>query len=257
MTELGTILSVWAHPDDETYLAGAIMARAVRAGDRVVCVTATRGEQGSSDPERWPPGPPLAELRTRELEKALAELGVTEHLWLDYPDGGCAQVPEAQAVTRLVDLIEDVRPDTILTFGPDGMTGHEDHRAVCRWTTAAVATARRDPSAGRHPGRVPGCDPSARRNPLTLHYATSTPQMLAVLKTLTQELWDSISMGGEPPVTPPEEVSLYLRAEGDLLDRKTRALTHQASQTQPLITAIGEGAYRALIAEEAFRRAGD
>ncbi|MGH3589327.1 MAG: PIG-L deacetylase family protein, partial [Pseudonocardia sp.] len=44
---LGTILGVWAHPDDETYLCGGLMARAARSGDRVVCVTATRGEQGS------------------------------------------------------------------------------------------------------------------------------------------------------------------------------------------------------------------
>src|SRR5688572_4360145 len=71
MGATGTVLSVWAHPDDETYLAGAIMADAVRGGSRVVCVTATRGELGSSDPERWPPGAPLAELRTWELEKAL------------------------------------------------------------------------------------------------------------------------------------------------------------------------------------------
>ena len=54
--DLGTILSVWAHPDDETYLCAGLMARAVRSGARVVCVTATRGELGSSDPERWPPG---------------------------------------------------------------------------------------------------------------------------------------------------------------------------------------------------------
>jgi LmbE family N-acetylglucosaminyl deacetylase len=55
MTVPGPMLSVWAHPDDETYLAGATMAQAVRDGRRVVCVTATRGELGSTDPERWPP----------------------------------------------------------------------------------------------------------------------------------------------------------------------------------------------------------
>ena len=53
--DLGTVLSVWAHPDDETYLCGGLMADAVRRGNRVVCVTATRGELGSPDEERWPP----------------------------------------------------------------------------------------------------------------------------------------------------------------------------------------------------------
>ena len=72
-----------------------------RAGARVVCVTATRGELGSPDEERWPTGPPLAAVRTAEMEPALAVLGVTEHHWLDYPDGGCADVDQDQAVRRV------------------------------------------------------------------------------------------------------------------------------------------------------------
>ena len=52
---LGTILGVWAHPDDEGYLSAGIMAAAVDAGNRVMCVTATRGEAGSLDHGKWPP----------------------------------------------------------------------------------------------------------------------------------------------------------------------------------------------------------
>ena len=52
MDDLGTLLGIWAHPDDETYLAAGLMAQAVRDGRRVVCVTATRGEGGSMDEER-------------------------------------------------------------------------------------------------------------------------------------------------------------------------------------------------------------
>ena len=63
MDELGNILGVWAHPDDEAYLSAGIMARAVRAGSRVVCVTATRGEGGSMDEEKWPPET-MGEVRT-------------------------------------------------------------------------------------------------------------------------------------------------------------------------------------------------
>ena len=146
--QLGTILSVWAHPDDETYLCGALMARAVQAGSRVVCVTATRGELGSPDEDRWPPGATLAAVRTEEMEQALAALGVTEHHWLDYPDGHCAEIPDDEAIARLIGLLTDVRPDTVLTFGPDGMTGHPDHISVSRWTTAGCATAAPDAMPG-------------------------------------------------------------------------------------------------------------
>jgi methylmalonyl-CoA mutase N-terminal domain/subunit len=64
-------------------------------------------------------------------------------------------------------------------------------------------------------------------------------------------------MGAEPPVTPSEELSLFLVAAGDLLDAKARALMHQISQTGPVLAAMGEAGYRAMIAEEAYRRAGE
>ena len=105
MRSLGTVLGVWAHPDDETYLCGGIMAAAVAAGSRVVCVTATRGELGSTDPVRWPPGEALARVRTEELENALRHLGVTEHHWLDYPDGARADVDSLQSDVRSGDAL--------------------------------------------------------------------------------------------------------------------------------------------------------
>ena len=138
ISDLGTILSVWAHRDDEGYCCGGIMAAAVATGQRVVCVTATRGELGSTDESRWPNGPELAAVRTQELAAALAILGVTEHHWLDYPDGGCHEVDESEAVGRLRALIDEVQPDTILTFGPDGGTWHSDHIAVSSWASAAA-----------------------------------------------------------------------------------------------------------------------
>src|SRR5438093_2334158 len=72
---LGTILGVWAHPDDETYLSAGLMAQAVREGRRVVCVTATRGEEGSFDEERWPTAT-MGKVRENELMRSLEILGV-------------------------------------------------------------------------------------------------------------------------------------------------------------------------------------
>src|SRR4029077_92627 len=102
------------------------------AGNRVVCVTATRGEKGSLDAVRWPPES-LAAVREAELDAALAVLGVREHIWLDYPDGGCADVPSDEVIGRLAEIVRDVQPHTVLTFGPDGMTWHPDHIAVGAW----------------------------------------------------------------------------------------------------------------------------
>ena len=99
MKELGTILGIWAHPDDETYLAAGLMARAARDGARVFCVTATKGEGGSWDEKRWP-SKTMGEVRAAELLASLDLLGVKEHLWLGYIDGACADIPAGEAVAR-------------------------------------------------------------------------------------------------------------------------------------------------------------
>src|SRR6266567_2067187 len=113
--ELGTILGVWAHPDDEAYLTAGLMAQAVRDGRRVVCVTATRGEEGSWDEERWPTAT-LGEVRQAELERCLEILGVEEHHWLDYYDGTCGSVDPEEGVARVAALMDEVRPDSLFTF---------------------------------------------------------------------------------------------------------------------------------------------
>src|SRR3712207_348704 len=118
---LGTTLLVWAHPDDETYLSGGVSAALADQGVRVVAVTATRGEAGgpgTTDDERAQ----TALNRTRELEAALRILGVREHVWLGYEDGGCEAADPEPAVARLAELCEEVAPETVLTFGPDGFT---------------------------------------------------------------------------------------------------------------------------------------
>jgi LmbE family N-acetylglucosaminyl deacetylase len=133
---LGTVVGVWAHPGDETFLSAGLMALARAAGDQVVVVSATRGEHGTADAGRWPPER-LARLRSDELAASLAVLGVTRHRWLDFPDGGCPEASARTATQRLAAILAEVAPDTIVTYGPDGLTGDRDHRAVSGWTTAA------------------------------------------------------------------------------------------------------------------------
>ena len=76
---IGTLLGVWAHPDDEAYLSSGLMSLVRRRGGRVVVVTATRGEHGTPDPVEWPPAR-LSRRRERELEESLLLLGVRERV---------------------------------------------------------------------------------------------------------------------------------------------------------------------------------
>jgi LmbE family N-acetylglucosaminyl deacetylase len=202
VAELGTILGVWAHPDDEAYLSGGLMAMARDAGSRVVCVTATRGEQGTTDPVAWPPER-LAAERTGELARSLEILGVTEHHWLGYADGGCAKVPAAEAVERLCGLIEQAAPDTVLTFGPDGITGHPDHQAVAAWTAAAFDLA---------------APPTAR-----LLQASVGERRAPRWAALDAEL--GVFLPGYPVLAPTERLTIDLVLDADVAARKVRALT--------------------------------
>ncbi len=228
----GPLLGVWAHPDDETYLAAAHMMRAVAAGDRVVCVTATRGELGSPDERRWPSGETLAAVRTAELEDALAALGVREHHWLDHPDGGCADVSPEVGAAQILQQLQEVRPATVLTFGPDGVTGHPDHRAVSRWVDAAVAA---------YDGPRP-----------TVLWATDSAEWW--------QRWGPVIaptgayLGNEPVTLPRAEMRSAVTLTPDELERKVKALRSQESQTSGLIELLGGlDEFRLGVSEECYR----
>jgi LmbE family N-acetylglucosaminyl deacetylase len=229
ITRLGTILGVWAHPDDEAYLTSGIMATAVRNGQRVVCVTATRGEAGSQDDVRWPPDR-IAEIREAELAEALGILGVEDHRFLGYIDGRCHEAPQAEATARVREVIQDVQPKTILTFGPLGGTGHADHIAVSTWTTAAFEAAA---PAGA-----------------TLYYATNTPGWVERYEPVMRpfNVWDERT----PEITPEAELGIYLSCHDELLDLKVKALLAQVSQTEGLWTAVGVDKVREMMREETF-----
>jgi LmbE family N-acetylglucosaminyl deacetylase len=230
--ELGTVLGVWAHPDDDIYLTAGLMAFAVERGSRVVDVTATRGEGGSLDEERWPPAS-MAAVRTAELLRSLEILGVAEHRFLDGPVDVDMQTPlDDVGADQVRDIIAEVRPDTVVTFGPDGMTGHEGHKSVCRWTTEAFHAAAPD---------------GAR-----LLYAAATPGWV--------ERWHEqlspfeIFLPGYPEVTPREELAISVELSTDLLDRKFAAIQAHESQVEGLVEVFGDR-MREWMAEETFRLA--
>lgn len=229
IAELGTILGIWAHPDDEAYLSGGLMAMARDHGSRVVCVTATRGELGTPDPVAWPPHR-LAAARTEEMARCLEILGVTEHHWLDYRDGQCPAVPPSEAVERLCDIIEQVRPDTVLTFGPDGITGHEDHQTVSAWTTAAFERA---------------APPGAR-----LLHAALPERRGPRWGDLNESL--GIFVPGYPILAPADQLAIDLELDAATAARKVRALAAQETQTAGLIALMGLDRYTAWVGDESF-----
>lgn len=225
---LGTVLGVWAHPDDEAYLSAGLMALARAAWSRVVCVTATRGEHGTDDPERFPPAD-LARLRTGEMAASMAALGVREHQFLDLEDGTLADTPSEPQIDRIRRLITEFRPDTIVTFGPDGMTGHPDHRTVSDWTTAAW--------------RDGGCIGR-------LLYATTTDTFADEHVDLHRRL--PVFGPGLPTRTPEHELALTVEVRGAVLDTKLAALRAHASQTGVVQEAFGRAAFRDWWRNETF-----
>jgi LmbE family N-acetylglucosaminyl deacetylase len=226
---LGRVLAVWAHPDDETYLAGGLLALAADAGERPVVVTATDGEGGFGDDRAWPPAR-ARHVRRCEARAAMAILGVVDHRGWELPDGGCQDVDPALPVSRLVAIIDDVRPDTVLTFGPDGITGHPDHKAVSAWVTAAV----------RQVVRRPRLLYAAVEDGHHRRWASAESQLGVMID------------GERPVVADPARLAVHLRLDGLLLDRKVAALRAMATQTAPILAILGEAAYADWVSTEAF-----
>ena len=228
-SRFGTLLTVWAHPDDEAYLAAGLILEAQAAGSRVVVATATKGEAGMDESAGWT-AEQLASLREAELAASLGALGVTEHHGLGHRDGTLPDVDPRRGIAQVGRLIRRVRPDTIVTFGPDGLTGHTDHQTVSTWVTAAWMAAGR-------PGR--------------LWYVTLTPEF--------HHAWGAVSAengvfypGTRPPSVPRSRLAYAVRSTGEQLDRKFAALAAHASQTTGLIERVGIDRYRQWWAEEAF-----
>ena len=223
---------MWAHPDDEAYLSSGLVLHARAAGRRVAVVTATDGELGGPARTSFARRR-LAATRRRELAASLRVLGVDEHRRLGYADGGLASVDRSAAVERVAAVIADVRPDTIVTFGPDGLTGHTDHRAVGSWTVEAAALAG-------HRGR--------------LWFPTLTPEFHRRWSELNDRagLWMDAAC---VPVTPVDRLAATVHLTGDLLERKVAALAAQASQTAGLIGLVGAQTYAQWWSTEWFREA--
>ncbi len=143
-----TLLAVFAHPDDEAFSVGGTLAHYAERGVRVVLACATRGEAG----KMTDPGMTVSDLgaqREEELKRACEALGIPAPVFLGFHDSGrdertrrddplaLMNVDVFALEARIRSLIEEVRPQVMVTFDPHGGYGHIDHLQVHRATSAA------------------------------------------------------------------------------------------------------------------------
>lgn len=137
MSDKLSLLAVFAHPDDETFRPGGTLALLAQQGVKVVVLTFTRGQAGAcGDPPLYTPDE-LPSVRERELRSACATLSVQPPRLLDYADGHLQEADSETMIAHILSVVNDVKPQVLLSFGPDGLSGHPDHIAVGRWATEA------------------------------------------------------------------------------------------------------------------------
>ncbi|HEX6328607.1 MAG TPA: PIG-L family deacetylase [Jiangellaceae bacterium] len=135
-----TLAMVVAHPDDDTFgVAGTVALHADDPRFRFVLIHATDGEAGRIHPASGATTENLGAVRREEDRRGWRTLGrePDRHEWLGFPDGGLTDVPYETLLTRVAAILGEERPDVVLTFGPDGITGHPDHITIGRAATDA------------------------------------------------------------------------------------------------------------------------
>ena len=226
-TRTRRLLVVVAHPDDEAFGCGSLLAHATahQVASTVVC--ATRGELGQPSPGSGLRQEDLPAARERELREACAVLGVGRVDVLDYLDSGVDGEPAAGSLAaadprvlaeRIGVLIDEIGPDVIVTL--DASDGHRDHAAVRDATLAALDRVTRRP-AGTY--------------------------LFCLARSLMTEFTGDDSLG-----TPDEDVTTVVDV-ADLLDLRWRAIRAHASQVPPF-DAMGEALQHDFLAVDRLRR---
>jgi LmbE family N-acetylglucosaminyl deacetylase len=229
--QLGTILSVWAHPDDESFSCAGIMLAAIKNGQKVVCVTATKGEAGVQDETRWP-AERLGEIRAQEMQAALKVLGLKTHHWLGYQDGHCHEVPVDEGTAKVRALIDQYHPTTILTFGPEGMTGHTDHQTVSKWVSQATE------------GTDIQVFHSVEEEERYLNYMIEADRRFNIYFNIDK-----------PPVYPEHNCDIAFILPKTFIDKKCAALQAMPSQTEAMFRQTPHETMCAMLCKECFMRA--
>lgn len=244
------LLAVFAHPDDETLGAGSTLARYAAEDVEVHLLTATRGERGWQGNPADNPGPrALGELRTRELHDAAHALGIRDVAFLDYVDGDLDQADPAEATGKIVSHLRRVRPQVVVSFGPDGTYGHPDHIAISQLTTAAIVCAADGSYAD--PSRLPA------HRVAKLYYMVDTRRDLEAFVSLLGDIVMPVD-GVERHLIGWEEWAITTRIDGAAYWRTVlrAALCHQSQmQNFPDLESFSDEQHQRLWSQRSYYRA--
>jgi LmbE family N-acetylglucosaminyl deacetylase len=287
-----TLMTIHAHPDDESIGCGGTMAKNVAAGRRVVLVTGTRGELGEivvPDLDTPDNHRRLGELRAVELERAMARLGVTEWENLGYRDSDMMgragnhdprsfwQADLDEAAGRLVWLMRRYQPDVVTTYNEYGGYGHPDHIRV---HDVAVRAFPRAGDPGWYPEQLApehgGTGPAEADGGLapwqpkkfyeqafpasffeamrTFYERTGKPNPWAPPEDATPEQLAEMEAEAAKMLVPDDSITAWIDISGDPLERKWAALAEHVTQISPdfPMVAIGLDAWREFWTKEAF-----
>ncbi len=232
--QLGTIMGVWAHPDDETWSSAGIMAAARGAGQRVAVLSATNGDAGqTADEAQWATSS-LRDIRQAELRDALAAVDVSDVIFLDYGDGDLGNVDEDEILHIIERHVRAVQPDTILTFEPNGITGHIDHQKISVW--AQTVAKRINPS-------------------IAVYGAVATRDMYNTVGEKADEAFNIFFATDEPQLFDESDLAISFALPDDIQAKKRAAFVAHASQTHGLMThPIGKKLIDEAVKKESFIR---
>ncbi len=193
------ILSVLAHPDDESFGMGGTLAFYAEQGVKVYLVCATRGEAGEVGPDYLQNYDSIGALREAELRCAASHLGLAGVYFLDYRDSGMTgstdnhhpqaliQAPIEEVAAKIVSIIREIKPQVVLTFDPIGGYRHPDHIAIHKATLQAFQQAGNPETP---------CDLPAYQ-PAKLYYHTISKRFIRLTVRLLKLLGKDPSRWGE------------------------------------------------------------
>lgn len=254
-----TVMAVHAHPDDETLWTGLALAKARRLGHDVAVVTCTLGEEGEVigekyqalvDPQQYERGTGmLGGYRIAELQRALSALGVQHGpnllggcgTWRDSGMEGSesirhprafsrvAEAPSLQAdegfeaqVEQLIQQIQRIRPEVVLTYAADGGYGHPDHKRAHRIVHEAVQRLSAAESAPFVPSQVLWCVTEDEKFAEGMYGLADNPVAVPAGWTLPAE--------GEIATVPSAEVDLVVHGSNEDIAAKQAAMRAHATQ---------------------------
>ena len=185
MIKTPCFLAVFSHPDDETFRPGGTLALLTRQGVQVVVLTFTRGQAGScGEPPLCTPQE-LPVVRESELRSACATLGIEPPHLLDYADGHLQEADPETMIAHIMTVVNEIKPQVLLSFGPDGLSGHPDYIAVGQWAVEAFRHA--ESVAALYTVAVP----QSLAQKLHMHLVHSVPDEAIALTVDISSVWES------------------------------------------------------------------